>query len=95
MKLGGGVVFLEFALGGGPNVSEQTEERVARLCRFADMSERAEACRKKASQCEHAAIVATDMGARFMYLEIARQWRDMAEQAEDLDQRFTASRERQ
>ena len=34
-----------------------------------DMSERAEACRKKALQCEHAAIIATDMGARLMYLD--------------------------
>jgi hypothetical protein len=39
------------------------------------MSERAEACRKKALQCEHAAIMATDIGARLMYPDVARQWR--------------------
>jgi hypothetical protein len=54
------------------------------------MSERAEACRKKALQCEQAAIIATDMGARLMYLDVARQWREMAEQAEDLERRFMA-----
>ena len=78
----------------GPQRSEQTKERVAPLCRYAVMSERTEACRKKALQCEHGAIVATDMGARLMYLDMARQWREMAEQAEDLEQRFAASRER-
>ena len=59
------------------------------------MSERAEACRKKALQCEHAAIIATDIGACLMYLDMARQWGEMAGQAGDLERRFTASRERQ
>ena len=54
------------------------------------MSERAEACRKKALQCEHAAIRTTDTGARLMYLDMARQWREMAEQAEELERRRVA-----
>ena len=59
------------------------------------MSERAEACRKKALQCEHAAIMAADTDARLMYLDIARQWREMAEQAEELEQRRRLRERRQ
>jgi hypothetical protein len=46
------------------------------------MRERAEAFRRKALQYEHAASMATDPGACRAYLDIARQLRASAEQAE-------------
>ena len=46
------------------------------------MSERAEAFRRKALQYERAASIATDPDACRMYLDLARQLRAMAEQAE-------------
>ena len=49
------------------------------------MSERAERCRKKAIECERGAVLATDPAVRLIYADLARQWRDMAEQAEDLE----------
>ena len=48
------------------------------------MSERAEAFRRKALQYERAASVATDPDVRREYLELARQLRARAEQAEAL-----------
>jgi hypothetical protein len=46
------------------------------------MSERAEAFRRKALQYERAASIATDPDVRREYLEIARQLRARAQQAE-------------
>ena len=63
--------------------------------RFAAMSERADACRRQAAECERAAIIATDLPVRLMYLDLARQWREMAEQTIDLEQQRAAQRERQ
>jgi hypothetical protein len=49
---------------------------------------RAEACRRNAEQCERTAVLATDEGARRIYTELARQWRERAERAEVLQQRL-------
>jgi hypothetical protein len=48
------------------------------------MSERAEACLRKGAECEQAALRVHDEKTRFMYLDLANGWRDMAEQAETL-----------
>ena len=48
------------------------------------MSERAEACRKKVTECQRLAMAASDPAIRQMYLDIAQQWRELAEQAEYL-----------
>jgi hypothetical protein len=48
------------------------------------MSERAEACRHKTLESERAAFLATSRDVRRIYLDLAHQWRDMAEQAEEL-----------
>jgi hypothetical protein len=46
------------------------------------MSARAEECRKKAEEAEAMAATVRDWNAKQTYLEIARQWRESAEQAE-------------
>jgi len=48
------------------------------------MSERAEACRKKATECQRLAMAASDTTIRQIYLDLAQQWRELAEQAERL-----------
>ena len=57
------------------------------------MANRAEECRRKAEQCEYSAKVATDLSAQIAYLEMARQWREMAEQTEAIERRLAATRE--
>ena len=54
------------------------------------MSERADVCRKKAAECERHALLATDLTTRQMYLDLSRQWRQMAAQADELEQRLQA-----
>jgi hypothetical protein len=49
------------------------------------MRERAEICRTKALECERAAVLATDEANRATLLDLARQWRDMAQDAEWLE----------
>jgi hypothetical protein len=39
----------------------------------------------KALECERAAALATDVADRTMYLDLARQWRQMAEAAQELE----------
>jgi hypothetical protein len=46
------------------------------------MNPPAEACRRKALEYEWAAEFAADAPVRRMYLDLARQWHDWAEQAE-------------
>lgn len=73
-------------------VFERRLERPIHRQRFMNMNHRASACRKKALQCEGAAKVATDPGARRVYLDVARQWRDRAEHTEQLERLTSASR---
>ena len=49
------------------------------------MSEKARACLRRAAECERAAVLATETGAQGLYRDLARQWRNMVEQYEDLD----------
>jgi hypothetical protein len=49
------------------------------------MSDRVEACKGKAVECERAALLATEDNVRKTYSDLARQWRLMARDAEDLD----------
>jgi hypothetical protein len=48
------------------------------------MSERAEAYRKKVTECQRLAMAASDTTIRRIYLDLAQQWREPAEQAEQL-----------
>lgn len=54
------------------------------------MIHRAEACGNKALNCERAALIATDSNIQAAYRDMARQWREIAEQAEALDRRQAA-----
>jgi hypothetical protein len=49
------------------------------------MNEQAEACRRKAAECERAAVLATQPAVQAIYRDLARQWLEMAEQSEDLE----------
>ena len=60
--------------------------------RFHGMSEQAEACRRKAAECEQAVVLATRPDVKAIYRDLARQWHEMAEQSEDLERRQSNSR---
>jgi hypothetical protein len=49
------------------------------------MGERADACRRRANDCEQAASRVKDPTVRTVYLDIAARWRRMAEQQDALD----------
>jgi hypothetical protein len=49
------------------------------------MSERATACRRKASECELAARLASDVEMRVMYRDLAQMWREMASEMEQFE----------
>jgi hypothetical protein len=60
------------------------------------MSEKARACLRRAAECERAAVLATETVAQGLYRDLARQWRDMVEQYEDLNRlRGATSKEAQ
>jgi hypothetical protein len=48
------------------------------------MSERVEVCRKKVTECQRLAMAASDPAIRQLYLDLAQQWRELAEHAEQL-----------
>jgi hypothetical protein len=60
---------------------------LSRFRRSDGMEGRAEVCLKQAAACEQAARRASDDDLRAMYLDLARQWRAMAEQAEEIESR--------
>jgi len=49
------------------------------------MSERARTCLRKAAECEQAAGLAILPGTQATYRDLAKQWREMVEQYENLD----------
>jgi hypothetical protein len=61
------------------------EERLSWSVGWTSVSERAETCRKKVNECQALALVASDTEIRLMYLELATQWRELAEYIETPD----------
>jgi hypothetical protein len=43
------------------------------------MSERREVCWKKVNECQRLDLVASETAIRLMYLDLANQWRELAE----------------
>jgi len=62
--------------------------------RFHGMSEQAEACRRKAAECEQAVVLATRPDVKAIYRDLARQWHEMAEHSERLERWHSNSRPR-
>ena len=52
--------------------------------RCEQMSERAEACRKKVTECQRLARPASEPAIGKAYLDLVQQWREIAEQAEQI-----------
>jgi hypothetical protein len=50
-------------------------------------SDQVNACREKAVECEHRARTVSEEPLREMYRDLAKQWRDMARQAEFFDRK--------
>ncbi len=53
----------------------RTPGTVLQPSRFNGVSERVQACRRKAAECERAAVLATQSDAQIMYRDLACQWR--------------------
>jgi hypothetical protein len=45
----------------------------AAVCRFASMNEQAKVCRRKAAECERAALLATESRVQATYRDLVRQ----------------------
>ncbi len=56
----------------------------------ANMDARIEIYHSNARECERAARMATDLAIRLAYLDLARQWREMAEHVEFIERRHAA-----
>jgi hypothetical protein len=56
------------------------------------MASHSEMCRQKALECERRAALATEPNIRETFVDLARQWRDMADQAEELDRKFETAK---
>ncbi len=54
------------------------------------MDERVKLYQSNARECERAARIATDLAVRSAYLDLARQWREMAEHVEFIERRHAA-----
>ena len=46
---------------------------------------RAQECRQRAQHCERARSLAVTLEARLMYFDLAQEWRELADQIEQLD----------
>jgi hypothetical protein len=79
--LSAGLFFFKplFASAYPPPSAMAPSERPPRVARCDGMSERWEACWKKVNECQRLALVTPDTAIRLMYLDLANQWRELAE----------------
>jgi hypothetical protein len=59
------------------------------------MTSRASSCRERAEQCERAASRVVDEEIRRAYLDLAKQWRQMADHSEEIERRLHPPSDRQ
>jgi hypothetical protein len=52
---------------------------------FRNMNEQAQACLRKAEECEQSALRTKDEGMRLLYLDLANHWRTLAGRVEAMD----------
>jgi hypothetical protein len=57
----------------------------ARASGVPKMNEQAQACLRKAEECEHSEQRTTDENARLLYLNLANHWRTLAAHVETMD----------
>jgi hypothetical protein len=67
--------------------------KTGQLVDYFDMANRADECRQKAQQFEHAVTAATDPEAQRTYRQLAQQWREMATHFEAKEQRIPTLRQ--
>jgi hypothetical protein len=72
----------------GSDDAEQPE-RVTRSCWR--MINRAQEFRQRAQHCERARSLAVTLEARLMYFDLAQEWRELADQVEQLGERNSAT----
>jgi len=53
---------------------------------YSTMTERAQACRRKANECELAARLSRQVEMRLMYRDLAQLWREMASEMEQFEE---------
>jgi hypothetical protein len=57
------------------------------------MGERTDRCRENAVECKRMAMLVTDETIRSIYLNLAKEWTTIAEEAEELERRFAHPKE--
>jgi hypothetical protein len=57
------------------------------------MGERTDRCRENAIECKRMAMLVNDQTIRSIYLDLAKEWTTMAEEAEELERRFVPPKE--
>jgi hypothetical protein len=55
------------------------------------MSGQAERCKKRAAECERQAVLVSEARLRAVYLELTKQWLEMARQTEFFDRAYEES----
>lgn len=68
------------AAGANTNIGAKSRRRTELAERFSQ----ADHCRKKASECEKLGLTLSGPAAKALYLDLARQWRDLARKTEML-----------
>jgi hypothetical protein len=74
--------------GPAPTMSNRLDNRGPSSFVWRIMGERTDRCRENAVECKRMAMAVTDQTIRSIYLDLAKEWTAMAEEAEELERRF-------